>query len=576
MNRCFKKIILCLLILGLFAGVWGCAYRPRPARTGDGRILFRLGFSGEPDSLNPYTASSKEAEAVFSLIYDTLFSLDAETGRCVNALCTQFEVRDSAAGGRLWSITLSDDAFWHDGERVTASDVEFSFQSLKELSVLYGYPYCELLDVTGIDVEDDTHLSMVVWGPEEEIIRDLAHIPILPRHIWNRYDWMGYDSAGVSADLNRALREIGTVKTDASTLVGSGLYMFESWENGACTLGLNKDFRGGSSRAQAVELRFGLDSTADSLREGEIDACWDMSLKDWQDLSQQKGIRVTAGTGGELFTLSFNYAGSSHVRKQAVRKALEQCVDRQAILLWGFGGGYAERGLLSPFSLWYYTPDLGPERVCDPTQAAATLEAAGSRDRNGDGYRETPGGAPLVLTLAYSDADPSWATAAEYIRILCGKAGLAVSAQPMPPAELQQTAASRQYDVLLCAEDTDPEPYQVFRGFYWDDGDNGLQYFDVRSRWISRGWNYTGYENRDYDVLMGELLAAGDEAAIRSAATKAGQLLYDDCASIPIGFKVTYQAHSSVWYSLIANRTGGLYFTPETLRQQMQTMGTVK
>ena len=55
MNRYLKKTILCLLILGLFAGLWGCAYRPRPAKTGDGRTLFRLGFSGAPDSLNPVT-----------------------------------------------------------------------------------------------------------------------------------------------------------------------------------------------------------------------------------------------------------------------------------------------------------------------------------------------------------------------------------------------------------------------------------------------------------------------------------------------------------------------------------------
>ena len=35
MNRYLKKTILCLLILGLFAGLWGCAYRPRPAKTGE-------------------------------------------------------------------------------------------------------------------------------------------------------------------------------------------------------------------------------------------------------------------------------------------------------------------------------------------------------------------------------------------------------------------------------------------------------------------------------------------------------------------------------------------------------------
>ena len=575
MNRYVKKTILCLLVLGLLAGVWGCAYRPGPAKTRDGRVLFRLGFSGRPDSLNPYTAASREAETVFSLIYDTLFTADMETGRCVSGLCTQYEVRDSAAGGRLWRLTLADNALWHDGEPVTASDVEFSLQSLKELSVLYGYPYCELLDVTGIDVEDDTHLSMIVWGREEEIIQSLARIPILPRHIWNGYDWMSYDSAGVSADLSRALHEIGNVSTDASVLVGSGLYVFESFENDVCALRLNENYRDGTARAQALELCFGLDSTAAALREGGIDACWDMSLKDWQELSEEKGIRVTAGSKGELFAVTFNYAGSSAVNDRAVRIALEQCVDRQAILLWAFGGGYAAHGLLSPYSIWYYSPE--PERGFDTAAAEKTLEAAGYMDRNGDGYRQTPGGSPLVLTLAYSSADPAWATAAEYIRICCARAGLAVSPRPMTPLELQRTAAAAgQYDMMLCAEDADPEPFRAFRSYYWDEGDNELRYIDARSRFISRGWNTSRYENKDYDTLCLALLAAEDDESIQSAVIGAGQLLHEDCAVIPIGFKVTYQAHSSVWYSLKANRTGGLYFTPETIRQQLQTMSTTK
>ena len=77
-------------------------------------------------------------------------------------------------------------------------------------------------------------------------------------------------------------------------------------------------------------------------------------------------------------------------------------------------------------------------------------------------------------------------------------------------------------------------------------------------------------------MLCRELLSAEDDEALQTAVTKAGQLLYDDCAAIPIGFRVAYQAHSSVWYSLKASRTGGLYFTPETIRQQLQTMSTTK
>ena len=576
MNRKIKKAIICLLILGLFSGVWGCAYRPKPAKTEDGRILFRLGFSGEPDSLNPYTASSRESAAVFSLIYDTLFALDMETGRCVGALCTEYQVRDSAAGGRLWSMTLADNAFWNDGEHVTSSDVEFSLQSLKELSVMYGYPYCELLDVTGIAVEDDTHLSMVVWGRDEEIIQSLARIPILPRHIWNGFDWMGYDSSGVCKDLSTAMQKIGGVEIGAKTLTGSGLYVFESCDNNICTLRLNEQYRGGTSRAQAVQLHFGMDDTAAALQRGSIDGCWDMSLRDWQMLSEMKGIRVTAGTGGDLFALTFNYENSSFVHDPQFRKAIEQCVDRRTILLWSFGGGFADRGMISPYSLWYYTPELGGERTFSVEEAARILEAAGYQDRDGDGYREMPNGTLLMPVLVYSSADPGWGKAAENIQSACAKAGLAVSLRPLTPEALAETLVSGQYDMLLSAESADPEPYHVFRGFFWDEGDNELRYRDSRNRLVSRGWNFGGYANQDYDALCRTLLDADGDEAIQNAVIKAGRLLYDDCAAVPIGFNVAYQAHSSVWFSMRANRTNGLFFTPGVLRQQFQIMDTVQ
>ena len=576
MTGTFKKFILCLLAVALLAGLWGCAYRPRPARTEDGLTLFRLGFSGSPDSLNPYTAASTESAAVFSLIYDTLFVRELRTGQYAPALCESCSVRDSAAGGKLWSIALRPNVYWHDGRPVTASDVEFSLQSLKELSVLYGYPYCELLDVTGISVEDDAHLAMVVWGEEQEILRCLSRIPILPRHVWNGFDWMNYDSSGVSADLSRAMQEIGKVPLSTAALTGSGLYVFDGYDGETCSLRLNENYWGATARAQAVELRFGLDSTADALREGAVDACWDMSLRDWQTLSETKGVRVTAGTGGELFSLTFNYGDSQCVHDPQLRRALERCVDRRAILLWAFGGGYEERGLLSPYSLWYYSPALGPERGYDPAEAARSLEAAGYRDKDGDGFREMPNGNRLALSLVYSSVDPAWGAAAESIRSACAQAGLAVALRPMTSAALTEAVASGQYDLLLSAESPEPEPFRIFRSFYWDDGGNELRHYDGRNRFVSRGWNTGGYANQDYDVLCRELLSAEDDEALQSAVTKAGQLLYDDCAAIPIGFRVAYQAHSSVWYSLRADRTGGLFFEPSTLRRQFQTMDTIQ
>ena len=76
----FIRLLACVLLLALGMSLGACAPRMKPARTADGNNLFRLGFSGTPDSLNPYAAGNEEAAAVLSLLYDTLFARDLETG----------------------------------------------------------------------------------------------------------------------------------------------------------------------------------------------------------------------------------------------------------------------------------------------------------------------------------------------------------------------------------------------------------------------------------------------------------------------------------------------------------------
>ena len=305
------KYALLLLAVVMVLILDGCSFRPGPARTPEGEALFRLGFSGEPGSLNPYAADDTEAEAVFSLLYDTLFSVDAQTQEIKNSLCLDYTVSKSASGvGKLWHIELRDDVFWSDGEKLTSADVEFSLQSLKDLSVLYGYPYCEMLDTTGIAVEDDTHLAMIVWGEEDYVKACLARVPILPRHVWNALPCMQYDSSGVAADPLRARQEIHAAAADEHTMVGTGLYTWGGFRDGVLTLRRNDTYWNGSSRADVVERHFGLSNPAGELCAGDLDACWDMSLERYRTLSEEEDWRLAAGTDATLYQIGFHFTDS--------------------------------------------------------------------------------------------------------------------------------------------------------------------------------------------------------------------------------------------------------------------------
>ncbi len=565
------KSILCILLAALCLQLAACVYRPEGAKTRNGETLFRLGFSGRPDSLNPYAAGNDAADAVLRLLYDTLFQTDPATGECVPSLCESYAVRDAADGGKLWDLTLRTDVLWHDGNALTASDVEFSLQSAKDYSVLHGYPDCELLDVTGIAVKDDAHLSMVVWGEEDYILRCLAAVPILPRHVWNQPEYMDYDASGVAADPIRAGKELPLLQADECTLIGSGLYRFEAYADSVCTLRRNDAYWGDKPQAEVLRLVFDLDDPAYALRSGTIDACWDLSLQSIRELDELRSSRTAVGSGGERYAIAFHFSdASSPVQSLAVRQALGFCVDRAQILSRAFAGGYAETGFFSPFHCLYGGDPSAPDDY-DPRAAAELLAKDGWEDGNGDGILEK-NGIPLRLRLLCSSEGDAWLKAAEILYASLLQAGIGLEIVCAAPEEMNDYLFRGSYDLYLTSfREREGTRFPYIR-FYWDGGDNAAFTSDARGRIVSRGWNACGYADEEYDALFRALMNAAGEDAVEKAAGECAQYLSDVAAEITIGFAVRYQACSAVWSGLVAENSTGLYFTPDTIARQMQSL----
>ena len=263
MNFFRSKLCILLLLLALGASLGACGYRPEPEKTESGQTVFRLGFSETPSTLDPYTAETDAAAAAISLLYDTLFYADIETGRYINSVCQEYTVQPAAAdGARLWTLTLRGDVQFHDGTALTARDVEFSLQSMKDFSLLYGYPGCELIDTTGISVSDDTHLSFLAWGDVAAVEECLSRVPLVPKSVWNALPGMEYTSSGIPRDALRAKESLSAFLPTAETMTGSGLYVWDKYENGVLTLRRSEDYWNGTARAEIVELHFGCNDLA--------------------------------------------------------------------------------------------------------------------------------------------------------------------------------------------------------------------------------------------------------------------------------------------------------------------------
>lgn len=575
-RRIIRNVTAGLLAAALCLSLCACAGENGPGEETE-PVVFRLGYSQSPVSLNPYAAVSDLDASVLALLYDTLFVMDIETGKYINSLCLDYTVTANADDSFSWHIEIRSGVTWHDGQPLTAEDVAFSLMSCQQFSNLYSYPECEFIHPGGITVTDDTHLSMVVWGDYPYIEECLSKVPILPEHIWNALPYMQYGSDGWPADIAQAREELYQVPANADTMIGSGIYEWAGSTESGCQLRRNDDYWNGTAAAERVELVYGVADPLEALREGSIDACWDMPAADYAALGEDPGLWTADGSAGEIITLDFNLhdsadsAGSPLLLDRMVRQALEECIPREEIFLTAFGSGIPSSVPLEEGGSWYYAAGtLSGVRGFDTASAAARLENAGYRDTDGDGIRENGEGEPLSFTLLCSAADPAWSAAGELIRQACLDAGIQLQVTALPPEELYGRMDAYDYDMALTVRRTYSDPFFALGRFYWNGGQNAYSVLEAGQPVAYPGWNESGYANEEYDRLYEAMLEEKDQAARARLIHELGQILVDDAPFAVLGFTQGRQACSQDWTGLRRQWGTGLFFQPGTIRQQLQ------
>ncbi len=119
---------------------------------------------------NPYTCRGMENQAVMQLIYQGLFTLnqafDAEP-----VLCKEYSVSDD---GLTYTISLQD-AWFSNGNRLTASDVTYSLAQAQESELYSG----RFTDIAGYETVDSNTVAIYLSTPNDRL-PCLLNFPIIP------------------------------------------------------------------------------------------------------------------------------------------------------------------------------------------------------------------------------------------------------------------------------------------------------------------------------------------------------------------------------------------------------------
>ena len=302
-------------------------------------------------------------------VFDRLFETrpNGSSSEVVKSLVTDWSVSED---GLTYDFTLRDGVVFSNGSRLTASDVQFSFERLlkaaKEntdipLEVAGGEAVLsgEADSLEGFTVTDDTHFSVTLSQPNAGFVAEL--------------------SAPAMSIVDAESMSAGFGKVPAET-IGSGPYKVTEWvSNDHYTLQYNDKYWGAEPSVKKVIVKVIPDATSQNLmfQNGELDII-DLSNLDsaivastYKTLSADR-IVSTPKVGMVYLIMNEN----NPYLDVNVRRAIGMAIDRDQIIQGIYmGDALPENGII-PTGVWAHNDALEGFPY-DPKGAEALLKEAG-------------------------------------------------------------------------------------------------------------------------------------------------------------------------------------------------------
>jgi len=431
-----------LSVIIISAGIWLVVYEKegtvQPLRGG----VFVEGVVGNPQVINPlYARNNSVEEDAVRLVFAGLVKMGP--GRdFLPDLAESWEVQNK---GKTYTFKLRENLKWSDGEKLTADDVVFTVDIIKDES--YTGPYQS--DWSGITATaiDPRTVKFDLPDPSTFFLARTT-LGIIPKHMF----------------AHLPVAEIGDLKNNKD-IVGAGPYQVASVTGSEqLTLSPNLYYYQGHTLIEKIVFS-SFDSEKpmlNALVNGNITAAG-FATSVAQDVTNLPNINQYVYHLPQYKAVFFNQMSANKVLADVtVRKALALATDKERIIK-DADDGYAVRAdspILPGF--WGYLPEM-KKYDFDITSAATALTQAGWKDTDGDKILEK-NKVKLSFTLSFKD-DKSNTAIAKVLSENWGNIGVEVKLNPLNSNDLvNQIIRPRNYEALIFGQSmgADSDPY-----LYW-------------------------------------------------------------------------------------------------------------
>lgn len=471
----------------------------------------RIAIAGDENTLSPYAITFRSGKTIdlVPLIYDSLWYSPFEE----EPELWLAEASETSDDGRVWTVDVRSGVTWHDGRPVTAEDVAFTYEYFAENeSPLYSHHVNDLPFVERSEVLDEGTVRFTCREPCPTFdINPGAHLPILPKHIWENVT-----DPATFGDLPIGSGPYRLVRHDPDQL-----YMFEA----------NADYFRGEPLVDEIEMPIIPDSAAMflALRSGAVDTVSRVVPPETISELEGAGLEIVRMTDYGSVQMNFNNQRPPFDIGE-VRKALSLAVDTEEItrtLLFD----RADPGVasfLDPDSPFADT-SLQPE--FDPQAASRSLDELGFVDTDGDGVRQSDDGEPLDFEVLVAAVDAREVRAAELVAAQLADIGVRLRVTPLDPASIRQRTGN--------ASDTETGDWELevdlLAGGHFHFDPDGLPYLFHCPGEMGISVSFTGHCNPELDPILEEATTLDVEER-KPLLRQAQQILYEAPPAISLYF----------------------------------------
>jgi peptide/nickel transport system substrate-binding protein len=321
---------------------------------------------------------------------------------------------------RQWAVHLRSDVRWHDGVPVTADDIKFTLDLMRDPGG-YNTPVVTVLD-------DSTYTFTVD--------RQVDGTPL--------DTWMVYYPKHLLETLDRDKLWEWEFWTNP---VGNGPFRYaRHMPKTMLELEANPDYYRGRPKVERVVLKFGT-TPVPELLSGNVNAASRVGNSDLPKLQRASRLRIYHSIAPTQFKVVLWNHRTPSLGDPRVRRALTMAVDRRELhRLLNLPEGLPILDIF-PTEEQFRRGELPDPVPFDPAGAARLLEAAGWTDTNGDGLREKDGQPLRLRLLAHHPGDDE--RAAVYLESRLRRIGVQAEIQTVDRSLGFERIRSGDYDAAI-------------------------------------------------------------------------------------------------------------------------------